>query len=265
MSVVDCRVSLCCTNKSKTPFGTRTAKTDPIEPEQRVSRKISFAVPQRVETKNMILTVRLDAGEYSPPKQIVKTMTLAMVQPEFKLEAGFKTKKGSDEEAEPENLPPLEKGDPATVAETKIDRKQTPPPPQYSDALLSKDMTNPCRYVRPEGQTIHRGPGQGMSSDRNPAALRKSENPDFGRTDRPMGETPLSVDSQRKPRSSSTMLSTVLRGKPSLTVQPRNRPVLLSMRFSPAGVASHGTPSRSSCMLITRLSPMLFGSFGSWR
>ena len=58
-----------------------------------------------------------------------------------------KRKGSEEEEAEPENLPPLEKGDPATVAETKIDRKQTTPPPQYSDALLLKDMTNPGRYV----------------------------------------------------------------------------------------------------------------------
>ncbi len=56
-------------------------------------------------------------------------------------------KKTSEQEAEPENLPPLEKGDPASVAETKIESKQTVPPPQYSDALLLKDMTNPGRYV----------------------------------------------------------------------------------------------------------------------
>ncbi len=61
---------------------------------------------------------------------------------------GEREKKGdSDEDAEPENLPPLDKDDPATVAETRIDRKETVPPPEYTDALLLKDMTNPGRYV----------------------------------------------------------------------------------------------------------------------
>ena len=63
-----------------------------------------------------------------------------------------------DDEAEPENLPPLVKGDTAAVGETKLEEKKTTPPPEYSEALLLKDMTNPGRYVSEEElKKIYRG------------------------------------------------------------------------------------------------------------
>ncbi|MEN6484788.1 MAG: DNA topoisomerase 3 [Syntrophobacteraceae bacterium] len=64
---------------------------------------------------------------------------------------------GGDAEEE-ENLPPLEEGDPAAVAETKLEEKTTQPPQEYTEALLLKDMTNPSRYVSEEElRTIFKG------------------------------------------------------------------------------------------------------------
>lgn len=54
--------------------------------------------------------------------------------------------KESDEENE-ENLPLVTKGDQAEAKEAKIDARKTTPPPEYTEALLLKDMTNPSRYV----------------------------------------------------------------------------------------------------------------------
>ncbi len=59
---------------------------------------------------------------------------------------------------EAEFLPPLDKGDPAKVGETKLEKKQTLPPPEYTEALLLKDMTNPGRYVAENDlKKIYRG------------------------------------------------------------------------------------------------------------
>jgi len=61
-------------------------------------------------------------------------------------------------ESEPEFLPAITKGDPADVRETKLDKKKTTPPPEYTEALLLKDMTNPGRYVsEDELKKIYRG------------------------------------------------------------------------------------------------------------
>jgi DNA topoisomerase-3 len=46
-----------------------------------------------------------------------------------------------------QDLPLLEKDEPARVEEAALDEKMTLPPPEYSEALLLKDMTNPSRYV----------------------------------------------------------------------------------------------------------------------
>jgi len=63
-----------------------------------------------------------------------------------------------DSEEEPEYLPPLAKGDPADVKETKLEKKQTTPPPEYSEALLLKDMTNPGKYVAEDDlKKVYRG------------------------------------------------------------------------------------------------------------
>jgi DNA topoisomerase-3 len=52
---------------------------------------------------------------------------------------------GEDEETVP--LPPLETDDPAAVADTRVERKLTQPPPEYTEALLLKEMSDPGRYV----------------------------------------------------------------------------------------------------------------------
>ncbi len=63
-----------------------------------------------------------------------------------------------EEEPEEENLPLLERGDPAEVEEARLEEKMTQPPPEYSEALLLKDMTNPSRYVTEEElQKIFKG------------------------------------------------------------------------------------------------------------
>ena len=63
-----------------------------------------------------------------------------------------------DDELEEEDLPLLEKADPAKVEETKLEDKMTQPPPEYTEALLLKDMTNPSRYVSEEElQKIFKG------------------------------------------------------------------------------------------------------------
>ena len=66
--------------------------------------------------------------------------------------------KKDEEEFEQENLPPLAKDDPALVKETKLDAKKTAPPPDYTEALLLKDMTNPGKYVSESDlKKIYRG------------------------------------------------------------------------------------------------------------
>lgn len=44
-------------------------------------------------------------------------------------------------------IPPLNRGDSAHVNKIIPEEKQTNPPPEYTDSLLLKDMTNPGRYV----------------------------------------------------------------------------------------------------------------------
>ncbi len=62
------------------------------------------------------------------------------------------------DEAEYENLPPLEKGDPAAVKDTSLAEKMTQPPPEYSEATLLRDMTSPARFVsESELQRIFKG------------------------------------------------------------------------------------------------------------
>jgi DNA topoisomerase III len=49
-----------------------------------------------------------------------------------------------------EHLPPLVQGDTGIAKRIIPDEKQTKPPPDYTDSLLLKDMTNPGRYVSEE-------------------------------------------------------------------------------------------------------------------
>lgn len=63
-----------------------------------------------------------------------------------------------EEEEEAEDLPEVLKGDAAQVIETDLRDKQTQPPPEYTEALLLRDMINPSRYVASEDlKQIYRG------------------------------------------------------------------------------------------------------------
>jgi DNA topoisomerase III len=67
-----------------------------------------------------------------------------------------------------ENIPPLIKGDTGVAQEIIPEEKQTSPPPEYTDSLLLKDMTNPGRYVSEEEiKKLYRGDiGIGTQSTR---------------------------------------------------------------------------------------------------
>lgn len=71
---------------------------------------------------------------------------------------GIKTRSKSKPEEEQKSLPPLITGDPARVTGTDLLEKKTVPPPEYTEALLLKDMTNPGRYVQEADlKKIYRG------------------------------------------------------------------------------------------------------------
>ncbi len=65
---------------------------------------------------------------------------------------------GNDAEDEAQPLPGLEEGDPASVMDARTEKKSTQPPPEYTEALLLKEMTNPGRYVsESQLKRIYRG------------------------------------------------------------------------------------------------------------
>ncbi len=67
-----------------------------------------------------------------------------------------------------EVIPPLVKGDTGAAEKIMSEEKQTLPPPEYTDSLLLKDMTNPGRYVsQKEIKKFYRGDiGIGTQSTR---------------------------------------------------------------------------------------------------
>ncbi len=76
----------------------------------------------------------------------------------YGMESSSATSRKDDDELDEENLPPLEKGDDARVDEAKLEEKTTQPPPEYTEALLLKDMVNPSRFVTEEElQKIFKG------------------------------------------------------------------------------------------------------------
>jgi len=103
-------------------------------------------------------------------KEHFHTQGKRILKPGWRVVYGIEIEKkaGSEDDTEVENLPPLEKNNPAKVIDTKIDHKQTLPPPEYTEALLLKDMTNPSRYVTEnELKQIYRGDiGLGTQSTR---------------------------------------------------------------------------------------------------
>ncbi len=63
-----------------------------------------------------------------------------------------------EEEEENENLPLLARGDLASVQDATLSEKVTQPPPEYTEATLLRDMTNPSRFVsEAELQKIFKG------------------------------------------------------------------------------------------------------------
>ncbi len=103
-------------------------------------------------------------------KETFRTQGKRILKPGWRVVYGMEIDKKADseEDMEEENLPPLEKDDPAKVADTKIDHKETLPPPEYTEALLLRDMTNPARYVTEDNlKKIYRGDiGLGTQSTR---------------------------------------------------------------------------------------------------
>ena len=58
-----------------------------------------------------------------------------------------KKEKSKKKHSEVQIIPPLIKGDPAKLDKVIPEEKQTVPPPDYTDALMLKDMTNPGKFV----------------------------------------------------------------------------------------------------------------------
>ena len=78
----------------------------------------------------------------------------------------YQTGFGTKEEAQP--IPALTQGDTGIAHKINCEEKKTTPPPDYSDSLLLKDMTNPGRYVSEENiKKFYRGDiGIGTQSTR---------------------------------------------------------------------------------------------------
>ncbi|MBF0201569.1 MAG: DNA topoisomerase III, partial [Desulfamplus sp.] len=63
-----------------------------------------------------------------------------------------------DDQDEGEHIPPLARGDRADAVKIMPEERQTTPPPDYTDSLLLKDMTNPGRYVHGDDmKKLYRG------------------------------------------------------------------------------------------------------------
>jgi DNA topoisomerase III len=103
-------------------------------------------------------------------KETFHTQGKRILKPGWRVVYGMEIEKKSDpdEDIENGNIPPLKKNDPAKVIDTKIDNKETLPPPEYTEALLLRDMTNPARYVTEDKlKQLYRGDiGLGTQSTR---------------------------------------------------------------------------------------------------
>ena len=86
------------------------------------------------------------------------------------LEKGWREVTGENkkEKESQGHLPPLVQGDQGTAEKISQEEKLTQPPPDYTDSLLLKDMTNPGRYVSEEAiKKLFRGDvGIGTQSTR---------------------------------------------------------------------------------------------------
>ena len=89
---------------------------------------------------------------------IFRTMGRVIIRPGWQSLLSPGPGKKSVDEPEQDILPPLEKGDSGDVVKSEIEDKKTTPPPEYTEALLLKDMTNPGRYVNEADlKKIYRG------------------------------------------------------------------------------------------------------------
>lgn len=93
-------------------------------------------------------------------KETFRTKGKRILKPGWRVVYGDEGQKKEPHEDDPEqeNYPPLARGDSAQVEETNLETKKTTPPPEYTEALLLGDMTNPGRYVsEDELKNIYRG------------------------------------------------------------------------------------------------------------
>jgi DNA topoisomerase-3 len=125
------------------------------------------------EEKVYELVLKRFAAAFHPDCEYEQTEILTEVQKEtFRtrgtriLKSGWRVVYGEEDwqematadEQEESNLPPIDQGDPAKVDDTKLGKKKTSPPPEYTEALLLADMVNPGKYVsEDELKEIYRG------------------------------------------------------------------------------------------------------------
>ncbi len=131
------------------------------------------------EKKIYDLVMRRFAAAFHPDCQFENTRVVTLFSEEtfqtngkIILDSGWRrvylrNKKDRDKDTV-ETIPPLVCGDAAVAKEIANEEKQTQPPPDYTDSLLLKDMTNPGRYVtEAEIKKFYRGDiGIGTQSTR---------------------------------------------------------------------------------------------------
>ncbi len=126
------------------------------------------------EKKLYDLVLKRFAAAFYPDCEFEETEIITEVQKEnFRtkgkiiLKSGWKSvygedtdrkSKKEDEDEEADELPALVKNDPARVTDTRMEKKMTQPPPEYTESLLLKDMSNPGKYVSEEElKKVYRG------------------------------------------------------------------------------------------------------------
>ena len=131
------------------------------------------------EKKIYDLVMRRFAAAFHPDCQFENTRVVTLFSEEtfqtngkIILDSGWRRvylEKTKDKDKDTvETIPPLVCGDAAVAKEIVNEEKQTQPPPDYTDSLLLKDMTNPGRYVtEAEIKKFYRGDiGIGTQSTR---------------------------------------------------------------------------------------------------
>ena len=112
-----------------------------------VSRRFAAAFHPDCRFENTIVITQL-AGE------TFQTRGRVILRPGWR--AVYQEISAHKENAEP--IPPLVQGDPANPEKITPEEKKTTPPPDYTDSLILKDMTNPGKYVEEEEiKKLYRG------------------------------------------------------------------------------------------------------------